>query len=276
MLDDYRTKLADKLDGVIGTTTVPFDRGGNIERRQEVPLGDLIADGMRVTYNTDIAFFTGGGIRSQFPACTYKPVNLTLDRVNWNATHDGFTTCPGYGSTAPYDITAGDVYSVITFGNNILTRSVTGSQLWSALENGVSQCPTSIPVSGSCAGRFPQISGFKFSFDKTRPTGCAGNEVPANGPITWTCTGNAAVNRVTNVAFTNGTLIPNDPAFKLTMAVVDFTNAGGDSYFMLADGQGTTFDRDANVMLGYMNVIGPALDPPTMFPGGRITICPCT
>ena len=59
------------------------------------------------------------------------------------------------------------------------------------------------------------------------------------------------------------------------MAVVDFTNNGGDSYTMLADGQGTTRDRDANVMLSYMDVIGPDLDPPTQFPGGRITICPC-
>ena len=277
MLDPYRTDLAVLLDGVIGTTTKPFDRGGNIERRQEVPLGDLIADGMRDTYGTDIAFFTGGGIRSQFPACTYKPVDTTLQRENWNGTHDGFVTCPGYANTGgPYTLTKGDVYSVITFGNNILTRTVTGAQLWKALENGVSKCPTSIPVSGTCAGRFPQVSGFKFTFDKTRPTGCSGNEDSGLGAITWACTADATQYRVTDVRFTNGDAIPNDPSFTLTMAVVDFTNNGGDSYWMLADGQGTTRDRDANVMLNYMNVIGPALNPDVMFPGGRITICPCS
>lgn len=62
---------------MIGTTTLPFDRGDNIERRKEVPLGDLIADGIRIVYGTDIGFMTGGGIRSQFPACEYNPVNTS-------------------------------------------------------------------------------------------------------------------------------------------------------------------------------------------------------
>jgi 5'-nucleotidase len=277
MLDPYRTELAILLDEVIGTTTVPFDRGGNIERRQEVPLGDLIADGMRETYGTDIAFFTGGGIRSQFPACTYKPVDTQLKRINWNSSHDGFLTCAGYqDGGGPYALTKGDVYSVITFGNNILTRNVTGAQLWKTLENGVSLCPATIPASGTCAGRFPQISGFKFTFDKTRPSGCSGNEDAGTGPITWACTADASQYRVTSVTWADGvTPIPNDPTYVLSMAVVDFTNNGGDSYWMLADGQGVTRDRDANVMLSYMDVIGPDLDPPTQFPGGRITICPC-
>jgi 5'-nucleotidase len=47
MLVPYREQLAEMLDDPIGTTTEPFKRGGNIERRQEVPLGDLIADGMQ-------------------------------------------------------------------------------------------------------------------------------------------------------------------------------------------------------------------------------------
>lgn len=280
MLDPYRTQLAILLDGKIGTTTKPFDRLNNIERRQEVPLGDLIADGMRETYDTDIAFFTGGGIRSQFPSCTYKPVDTQLQRKNFNADHTTFFTCPGYQDNGgPYDLVIGDVYSVITFGNNILTRNVTGAQLWKVLENGVSKCPLNYDPNDNgvnCTGRFPQISGFKFTFDKTRPSGCAGNEDAAKGPITWACTADASQYRVTNVTWTDGTTpIPNDPTFILTMAIVDFTNAGGDSYWMLADGQGTTFDRDANVMLDYMNVIGPDLNPDVMFPGGRITICPC-
>ena len=37
MLVPYRQQLADMLDEPIGTTTEPFKRGGNIERRQEVP-----------------------------------------------------------------------------------------------------------------------------------------------------------------------------------------------------------------------------------------------
>jgi 5'-nucleotidase len=275
MLQPYRTDLAEALDGVIGTTTEPFDRGGNIERRQEVPLGDLVADSMREKYGVQIGYMTGGGIRSQFPACSYAPVNHALNRANWDATHTTIAPCAGYGSATPLDLVIGDVYSVLTFGNNVQTRDVTGIQLWQALENGVSMCPTSIPDSGSCAGRFPQVSGIRFTFDKTLATGCSGNEFPNLGPITWEC----EPSRVTDVFIENpdttvGGFIPVPyDSTTYTMAITDFTNAGGDSYFMLADGQGASRDRDANVLLAYVQA-HPNLDP-TSYPLDRITICPC-
>jgi 5'-nucleotidase len=265
MLAPYRVQLAAALDGVIGTTTQPFDRGGNIERRREVPLGDLVADSMRETYGVQIGYMTGGGIRSQFPACTYSPNNHALNRANWDAAHANIVTCGGYGTGTPYDLVKGDVYSVLTFGNNVLTRSVTGIQLWQSLENGVSLCPATIPDSGTCAGRFPQVSGIKFTFDKTLATGCSGSET---APITWHC----VPGRVTAVSLSNGTPIPYDTT-TYTMAITDFTNAGGDSYTMLADGQGASRDRDSNVLLGYV-AAHPNLDPAS-YPLDRITICPC-
>ena len=275
MLQPYRAELSRQLDGKIATTTQPFDRGDNIERRREVPLGDLVADSMREAYGVQIGYMTGGGIRSQFPACGYAPVDHTLNRANWNGAHTAFAACAGYGGTAPYDVVIGDVYSVLTFGNNVQVRDVTGIQLWQALENGVSLCPVSIPASGSCAGRFPQVSGIKFTFDKTLPTGCTGNDVPANGPITWAC----EPSRVTEVLVEDPAHagqyidVPYD-ATTYSMAITDFTNAGGDSYFMLADGQGASRDRDANVLLAYVRA-HPNLDP-TSYPLDRITICPCT
>ncbi len=265
MLAPYRVQLSAALDGVIGTTTRPFDRGGNLERRQEVPLGDLVADSMRETYGVQIGYMTGGGIRSQFPACTYSPNNHLLNRANWDAAHATIITCGGYGTGTPYDLVKGDVYSVLTFGNNVLTRTVTGIQLWQSLENGVSLCPSTIPASGTCAGRFPQVSGIKFTFDKTLATGCSGSET---APITWHC----VPSRVTSVSLSDGTPIPYTAA-TYTMAITDFTNAGGDSYTMLADGQGTSRDRDSNVLLGYV-AAHPNLDPTTMTLD-RITICPC-
>jgi 5'-nucleotidase len=230
---------------------------------------------MRETYGVQIGYMTGGGIRSQFPACSYAPVDTSLNRANWNAAHDAVAACAGYGGEAPFDLVIGDVYSVLTFGNNVQVRNVTGIQLWQALENGVSLCPTTIPDSGTCAGRFPQVSGIRFTFDKTKATGCTGNEVPANGPITWAC----VPSRVTEVLIENpdpvvGGFIPVPyDASLYSMAITDFTNAGGDSYFMLADGQGASRDRDANVLLAYVQA-HPNLDP-TSYPLDRITICPC-
>jgi len=260
-----RLLLAAALDGVIGTTTQPFDRGGNIERRREMPIGDLVADSMRERYGVQIGYMTGGGIRSQFPACSYAPTNHSLNRANWNAAHDTLVTCGGYGTGTPYDVVIGDVYSVLTFGNNVQVRNVTGIKLWQALENGVSLCPVTIPASGTCAGRFPQVSGIKFSFDVTNATGCTGSEV---APVTWAC----VPSRICSVELEDGTDIPYDNT-TYTMAITDFTNAGGDSYFMLADGQGASQDRDANVLLAYLQA-HPNLDP-TSYALDRISMTSC-
>lgn len=176
-------------------------------------------------------------------------------------------TCAGYASGAPYDLVIGDVYTVLPFGNNILTRNLTGIQLWKALENGVSKCPNPITNTNNCGGRFPQVSGIKFTFDTSIASGCSGSET---GTITWAC----VPSRVTAVTKSDGTPVPYDGT-TYTMSITDFTNAGGDSYFMLADGQGATRDRDANVFLQYMQMIGPHIDP-TSFPLDRITcVAPC-
>jgi hypothetical protein len=81
------------------------------------------------------------------------------ERANWNAAHDTVVTCGGYGTGTPYDLVIGDVYSVLTFGNNVQVRDVTGIKLWQALGERREPCPTTIPASGTCAGRFPQVSG---------------------------------------------------------------------------------------------------------------------
>ena len=58
----------------------------------------------------------------------------------------------------------GDALTVYPFGNQVATTVVTGENLWKALENGVGG---NYPGDG----RFPQISGFKFTFDPTKAVG---------------------------------------------------------------------------------------------------------
>jgi 5'-nucleotidase len=268
MLVPYRQQLAAQLDGKIATTALPFDRGGtpSVERSGEAPLGDLMADGMRARYNTQLGLMNSGGIRQQLPTCSYLPQDTTLNRGNWDSTHTTVTTCSGYGAGTPYDIVLGDVFSVLPFGNNLLTRTVTGSQLWLAMENGVSR----IDSSGNGAdGRFPQISGFKFSFRYDIPTGCHSPGTP--GGFNWTA---CNIARVQSMALTDGTPIPNDGT-TYTLTLPNFTNTGGDSYFMFADGQGTTQELDATVFGEYIESLG-TLNPAN-FPPTRITECngPC-
>jgi 5'-nucleotidase len=238
MLVPYRQQLAALLDGTIGTTTGTFVRGSNIERTQEVPIGDLIADGMRAKYGTQLALMNGGGIRSSLPS-SYAPANTSLRRpVAGYAC--GAVACP-----APWDLVLGDVFTVLPFSNIITTRTVTGAQLWAALENGVSQINS---TSGAGAdGRFPQISGFKFTFDY----------------------GNAPGSRVLSVALSDGTPIPNATTSTYTMALPNFVNLGGDGYAMFNDGTGTTQDLDAVVMKEYMLATGPTFNP-SSYPLDRI------
>ena len=237
MLVPYRQQLAALLDGTIGTTTAVFVRGGNIERRQEVPLGDLIADGMRWRYGTQLALMNGGGIRSTMPVCSYAPANTALRRP-----------CAGYAAGPPFDIVLGDIFTVLPFGNILNTRTVTGAQLWAALENGVSAI---LPDGTGTDGRFPQISGFKFTFHYLNPVG----------------------SRVTSVALADGTPIPNSASATYTMALPNFVNLGGDGYAVFNDGQGATQELDAVVMKEYMAFAGPSFDP-TSFPLDRITKLP--
>jgi 5'-nucleotidase len=235
MLAPYRTALSGLLDGQIGVATALFPRGGtpSVERSGEAAIGNLVADAMRLKYGTQLALTNGGGLRSPLPS-SYAPADLTLRRAS-----------PGYAPGPPFDLVKGDVYTLLPFGNVVVTRTVTGTQLWAALENGVSQINPATCVGAD--GRFPQISGFKFSFKCSNPAG----------------------SRVLSVALPDNTPIPAD-ATTYTFATNDFVNSGGDSYTVLKDGQGVTRDVMADVVLEYIQAQGtitPILD-------GRITKVP--
>lgn len=191
-----------------------FPRGNNIERLGEVALGDLIADAFRTRYGTQLAIQNGGSIRSALPS-SYTPQDKTLRRPT-----------PGYQPGPPYDIVAGDVYSVLPFGNTVVTRTVTGTQLYAALENSVSALP-------GASGRFLQVSGFSFTYDVSRPVG----------------------SRIVSVTLNGGAPILRDTT-SYTLALSDFTNAGGDEYTMFADGQGVSRELDAQVVLEYIQGLG--------------------
>src|SRR5207245_5148632 len=71
--------------------------------------------------------------------------------------------CPSY-VPPPFPITRGQVLTVLPFGNISVTLTVTGAELKTMLENGVSQMP-------AVAGRFPQVSGLCFTYDIAAPAG---------------------------------------------------------------------------------------------------------
>jgi len=157
---------------VVGYTPVTLygDGGGHREnlRAREVPIGNLIADAMRWATDADMTLLNSGGIRCHF--------------------HAG-------------DITIGDVIRVLAFPNYVVVKEISPAQLREALENGVSFMPVA-------SGRFPQVSGFSFTFDPAREVG----------------------DRVLGISVDGQALNLDDTATTFTIAINDFKAAGGDGY----------------------------------------------
>jgi len=186
LVKKYKDQLSAKLDIKIGSVSGVFPRGGSpaVERSGENPMGIYIADLLRAKYKTDFALSNGGGIRDTFPAKTYIPADTKLVRTG----------------TGALDVTLGDALTVYPFGNQVATTVVTGANLWAALENGVGG---NYPGDG----RFPQVSGFKFSFDSSKPLG----------------------SRIVSVTKNDGTPIAKDSTV-YTLTTLDYIIYGGDGY----------------------------------------------
>jgi len=186
LVKKYKDQLTGKLDVKIGQVSGVFPRGGSpsVERSGENPMGDYIADALRSKYKTDFAITNGGGIRDTFPAKTYIPANTALVRTG----------------TGPLDVTLGDAFTVYPFGNQVATTVVSGANLWKALENGVGG---NYPADG----RFPQVSGLKFTFDSSKPLGA----------------------RIVTVTKNDGTAIAKDST-EYTLTTLDYMIYGGDGY----------------------------------------------
>ena len=109
----------------------PDDAEGNrLVRNRETNIGNFCADAFRVVLKTDVAMVNGGGIRADLPQ----------GEVTYNHLH-----------------------SVFPFNNTACTASLTGQQLWDALEFSVSFLPGE-------DGSFMQVSGVKFEVDASVPS----------------------------------------------------------------------------------------------------------
>ncbi|MBD9373499.1 5'-nucleotidase C-terminal domain-containing protein [Rhizobium sp. ARZ01] len=169
---------------IVAETAGPIDGSRETCRAGECQMGNLVADALldrTKSQGVTAAITNGGGLRASIDG---GPVSM------------------------------GEVVTVLPFQNTVSTFQLKGADLVTALENGLSQ----IEEGG---GRFPQVAGMKFSFDKSKPAG----------------------SRVVAVEMKEGdAFVPLDPAKTYTLASNNYMRAGGDGYKIFATGASNAYD----------------------------------
>ena len=166
------TRYQRQVDAVMNETVgeALADLDGANVRLQETNLGNLVTDVMRNVSGADAAIINGGTIRTSIKQGSIRVSN---------------------------------VYAVVPFDNYIVAIKLTGRQIRDTLEHGVSAIEEE-------EGRFPQVSGLIFTYDRKGPKGKRVKEV-----------------------FIAGKPLVADKEY--TVATNDFLAAGGDGYKAFGD-----------------------------------------
>jgi len=131
-LDELEEPITELKETIVGTVSNALTGDRAVCRVQECDMGNMIADAMRgavIDKGYTIALANSGGIRASLDAG---------------------------------EVTLGEIMTILPFQNTLSTFKVTGQQLLTAIENGVSQVEDN-------AGRFPQVSGMRFTFNLAKP-----------------------------------------------------------------------------------------------------------
>lgn len=199
IVDAANAQTAVLRNQVIGTQSIDIRRAP--DRLFESAMGNMVADAMRLKYpGVDAAFTNSGGLR----------VDLLV-------------TPPSAGEQ-PGEITWGEMFAVLPFGNRTVIETLTGAQLEQAFLNGFSpKCNPAINT-----GRFPQVSGLK---------------------VTYACNGTTPV--ITEMSKApqgvGGPLTPIGPTDTVRFVTNDFMFTGGDGYTVFA--QGTNVQQPGDDLL---------------------------
>ena len=155
-------------------------------------MGNMVADAMRAKYpGVEAAYTNSGGLRQ-----------------------DILITPPTAGEQ-PGEITWGEMFAVLPFGNRTVIETLTGAQMKTAFLNGFS--PGLRPELAGGTGRFPQISGLKVQFH------CTGTTPVVDG--IWKTPERP-----------RGPLTPVGPADTVRFVTNDFMFTGGDGYTVFTQG----------------------------------------
>ncbi|OCJ37967.1 5'-nucleotidase C-terminal domain-containing protein [Agrobacterium tumefaciens] len=211
-IDELKAPIEALKSKVVGTSEGPIEGDRKVCRVKECSMGNLVADATLARVKDQgvtIAFANSGGLRSSIDSG---------------------------------DVSMGEVLTVLPFQNTVATFQLKGEDIRAALENGVSQIDDG-------AGRFMQVSGMKYSFDRSKP----------------------ASNRVTAVEVKEGdAFVPLDPAKTYTVAANNYVRTGGDGFKVFATKAINAYDFGPNLEEAVAAYIT-ANSPYKPFTDGRIT-----
>jgi 2',3'-cyclic-nucleotide 2'-phosphodiesterase (5'-nucleotidase family) len=137
IIDDANAQTAELRNQVVGTQANDILRDPT--RLHESEMGNMVADAMRARYpGVEAAYTNSGGLRADL------------------------VFAPPSAGEQPGEITWGEMFAVLPFGNRTVILTLTGAQLQTAFLNGFT--PFCDPAFAGGTGRFPQISGLKVQF----------------------------------------------------------------------------------------------------------------
>ncbi|MBD2652828.1 choice-of-anchor I family protein [Synechocystis sp. FACHB-383] len=216
IVDQLRTVIVAKESNVFGLSNVYLEGLRPAVRQQETNLGNLTADAnLAIAKTIDssvvISLKNGGGIRGDIgrvvvPAGgTGVPERLPNEAVTDG---DGNVVKPEGG------ISETDIANALSFNNRLSLITVTAAELLALVEHGIAASDGS-----NQQGRFPQVSGFAFSFDL--------NRAPGNRVLSLAIEDETG--KDLDVVVKDGQLV-GDPSRTFRMVTLGFLAGGGDGY----------------------------------------------
>ena len=204
----------------VGTAVKALEGDRSVCRFAECTLGDVIADSIAEqtkSQNTQIVIINGGGVRAGIPA---GPVTI------------------------------GQVLEALPFANTISTFDLSGADVRAALEYGVSRAEN---PGNDGTGRFPQVSGLRYSWKAGAPVGQRIVSVEVRQP--------------------DGSFAALDPATLYHVATHDYLRNRGDGYTVFKDKATNAYDGGALLSDALAAYIA-AHSPLNAVADGRITRLP--
>ena len=215
IVDSLTKVMRERGGNVIGKTSVYLAGLRPDVRTQETNMGNLVTDAYvwlarKVDPEVAVGLKNSGGIRDHIGLALQPPGTNDPRYVQYFPPPSNELS-----GTKEGDISQLAVEGVLRFNNALVVLPLTAAQLVEAMEHSIGY----EGVGEVYAGRFPQVSGMRFSFDPSRPSG---NRVRSLAIVNDE---GEVIDRVVE----NGELM-GDAARVIKMVTVNFIANGGDGY----------------------------------------------